>query len=148
MSAESFVKDHASDAKNAEAAFGVPMLVALAQSALETGWGARVAGNNYFGIRADKSWRGEVVLITTHEVIGGVRQAQSAQRFRAYPSAAESYLDWGRFLATNPRYHDAFAVKGDPKAFARAIAKAGYATDPSYADKLCQVIDSVQKRLA
>ena len=148
MIADSFVKIHTPHAKNAEAQFGVPMLVALAQSALETGWGEKVEGNNFFGIRADRSWHGEVVYIVTHEVIGGVRQVQSNQKFRAYVTPADSFLDWGKFLTTNPRYHDAFAVKGDPKAFALAIARAGYATAPNYGEMLCKMIDSVKKRLA
>lgn len=145
--AEKFVAAHLADAEAAAKAFDVPALVALAQSALETGWGAKVAGNNFFGIRADKSWKGDVVLISTHEVIGGVRQAQSSQRFRAYPSALESFMDWARFLSVNPRYRIAFAYRTDAKSFARKIAEAGYATDPSYGDKLCQMIDSVIKRI-
>lgn len=147
MSAEQFVKAHAAHAKAAQDAFGVPALVALAQSALETGWGAKVSGNNFFGIRADKSWSGPVVLIATHEVIAGVRQAQTAQRFRAYADPSESFLDWGRFLSINPRYCPCFAVKTDAKAFAMCIAAAGYATDPEYGVKLCQMIDSVKKRM-
>ena len=56
--------------------------------------------------------------------------------FRAYASAADSYLDHGRFLRGNSRYDGAFRYGRQPDAFARAIWKAGYATDPRYVAKL------------
>ncbi len=36
------------------AALGVPAVAVLAQSALETGWGASAPGNNLFGIKAGR----------------------------------------------------------------------------------------------
>ena len=57
-------------------------------------------------------------------------------RFRSYASMADSFRDHANFLKVNSRYAPAFAHTDEPDAFARAIAKAGYATDPSYADKL------------
>lgn len=154
MSAEQFVKAHAAHAKAAQDAFGVPALVALAQSALETGWGAKAPGNNFFGIRADASWHGPVVAITTHEVLGGISELQHGQAFRAYASPAESFADWGLFLVSMPRYKRAFSLGfhhgleiTHAKAFARSIAAAGYATAPNYADQLCAMIDSVKKRM-
>lgn len=140
-------------ARAAEKASAVPALVALAQSALETGWGESVAGYNFFGIRADKSWKGPIVCITTREVLQGVDQLQHGQAFRAYATPEESFQDWGRFLATMPRYRGAFNRAGDPqsvewaKGFACAIAAAGYATAPNYANQLCLMIDSVVRRM-
>lgn len=147
MTPEQFVATNLQSAKNAEAETGVPYLVALAQSALESGWGKKAPGNNLFGIRADKSWAGEKVAITTKEFIGGKMVTLKGQMFRAYPTTEGSFKDWGRFLWVNPRYRAAFAVKNDPEKFARAIAAAGYATDPKYGDKLVQMIASVKKRV-
>lgn len=147
MTPEQFVSTNLPFAKKAETLYGVPALVALAQSALESAWGKKAPGNNLFGIRADRSWKGPCVDITTHEVLEGVRVLQTGQAFRAYPTAEGSYVDWGRFLSVNPRYRPAFTVKNDPEKFARAIAAAGYATDPQYGDKLVQMIASVKRRM-
>ena len=153
MKPAEFVTTYLPFAREAEKTFAVPELVALAQSALETGWVASVAGYNFFGIRADKSWKGPVVCITTREVLKGISQVQHGQAFRAYASPRESFLDWGRFLSTMPRYKQAFNRAGDPqsvewaKGFARAIAAAGYSTSPAYADQLCACIDSVARRI-
>lgn len=147
MTPEQFVAANLQFAKNAEAENGVPHLVALAQSALESGWGKKAPGNNLFGIRADKSWTGEKVAITTKEFIGGKMVTLKDQMFRAYPTTEGSFKDWGRFLRVNPRYRSAFLVTDDPYAFARAIAAAGYATDPEYATKLVSMINSVKKRV-
>jgi flagellar protein FlgJ len=147
MTPEQFVAANLQYAKNAEAETGVPYLVALAQSALESGWGKKAPGNNLFGIRADKAWTGEKVAITTKEFVGGKMQTLTGQLFRAYPTTEGSFKDWGRFLRVNPRYKSAFLVKDDPYAFARAIAAAGYATDPQYAEKLVSMINSVKKRV-
>lgn len=153
MKPTEFVTAYLPFAREAQKAFGVPALVALAQSALETGWAASVAGYNFFGIRADKSWKGPVICITTREVLKGISQVQHGQAFRAYATPRESFLDWGRFLSTMPRYRGAFNRSGDPqsvewaKGFARAIAAAGYATAPNYADQLCLMIDSVVRRM-
>lgn len=153
MTPRDYIAAYLPFAREAEKASAVPALVALAQSALETGWGASVAGYNFFGIRADKSWNGPVVCITTREVLHGIEQVQHGQAFRAYATPRESFLDWGRFLSTMPRYKGAFNRLGDPqsvewaKGFAQAIAAAGYATAPNYADQLCLMIDSVVRRM-
>lgn len=60
--------------------------------------------------------------------------------FRSYNSARDSFIDHGLFLRNNSRYSKAFLTK-DPKAFATEVAKAGYATDPTYATKLAAMID-------
>ena len=53
--------------------------------------------------------------------------------------------DHAAFLHQNRRYAACFAcTTGDT--FAKAVAKAGYATDPDYAAKLISIID--QYRLA
>ena len=148
MEATTFIKTNLEFAKEAERVYGVPYLVALAQSALESGWGAKATGNNLFGIRADRSWTGPVVSISTHEVVKGERVFQKGQYFRAYPSTRESFLDWGKFLTRNPRYRGAFFHKENPEQFARAIAEAGYSTTPNYGDTLVAVIQSVKKRIA
>ncbi|MCW3678208.1 glycoside hydrolase family 73 protein [Burkholderia cenocepacia] len=119
---------------------GVPASVTVAQAALESSWGKRAPGMNLFGIKADASWRGPVMSQITHEVVNGETVTITA-RFRAYSDWQGSIDDHAAFLTGNPRYRPAFAFKDGPN-FARAIAKAGYATDPLYADKLIAIMST------
>ncbi|WP_244104723.1 glycoside hydrolase family 73 protein [Burkholderia anthina] len=119
---------------------GVPASVTVAQAALESSWGKRAPGMNLFGIKADPAWRGPVTLQVTHEVVNGETITITA-RFRAYSDWEGSIDDHAAFLTGNPRYRPAFAFKDGPN-FARAIAKAGYATDPLYADKLIAIMST------
>jgi flagellar rod assembly protein/muramidase FlgJ len=117
---------------------GVPASITLAQAALESSWGKDTPGCNLFGIKADISWRGPVVLVDTHEYIKGVRTAVK-DPFRAYSSWLDSMLDHAKFLQSNPRYHDCFK-QIDGAGWARALQAAGYATDPDYAKKLISIM--------
>lgn len=117
---------------------GVPASVTIAQAALESSWGKRAPGFNLFGIKADASWHGPVTRVVTHEVIGGKTVTITAD-FRAYPDWQGSIDDHAAFLTGNSRYRPAFAFTNGPD-FAHAIARAGYATDPAYADKLVSII--------
>ncbi|RQZ57474.1 mannosyl-glycoprotein endo-beta-N-acetylglucosamidase [Burkholderia cepacia] len=119
---------------------GVPASVTVAQAALESSWGKRAPGMNLFGIKADASWRGPVTSQVTHEVVDGETIPITAH-FRAYSDWQGSIDDHAAFLTSNPRYRPAFAFKDGPS-FARAIAKAGYATDPLYADKLIAIMST------
>lgn len=119
---------------------GVPASVTVAQAALESSWGKRAPGMNLFGIKADSSWQGAVTAQVTHEVVDG-KSIEITARFRAYSNWQGSIDDHAAFLTGNPRYKPAFAFKDGP-GFARAIAKAGYATDPLYADKLIAIMST------
>jgi len=147
-SAAGFVQQHSQAAEAASAQTGIPASFMLAQSALETGWGKReIIGNdgsvshNMFGIKAGANWKGPTVDVTTTEYIGG-RPQQVVQRFRAYASEAESFADYARLMKDSPRYAAVVAAGSDAKGFASGLQKAGYATDPAYADKLAKVIDT------
>jgi len=117
---------------------GIPASITIAQAALESGWGARAPGNNLFGIKADRSWKGKTVDIPTHEYVAGKR-VNLVDKFRAYASIDDCVADRAHFLKSMPRYRDCFReVTGE--AWGRALAKAGYATDPKYADSLSAVM--------
>jgi flagellar rod assembly protein/muramidase FlgJ len=118
---------------------GVPAGFTIAQAALESGWGtsglAQAPANNLFGIKATVDWKGRTVDLPTHEWVCG-QMVQCVAHWRAYDSWGDSLLDHAAFLTGNPRYHAAFAHTDDSAEFARAVAAAGYATDPAYADKV------------
>lgn len=125
-------------AQETHRATGIPASLILAQAALESGWGQRAPGCNLFGIKPGPKWKGPVTTITTHEFIKGVRTKVEA-KFRAYATWAECMADHATFLKVNPRYADCFKEKTG-EGWARAVAKAGYATDPKYADLLISIM--------
>ena len=142
-SPEAFVQSIWPQAQKTAAELGVPAKALVAQAALETGWGRRLAGrqgvssHNLFGIKAGGRWNGERMNSATHEFVDGVRRSERAD-FRAYDSAAASFEDYTRLLG-NPRYAAARGAGDDTHRFASALQKAGYATDPDYAAKITAI---------
>lgn len=140
---EGFVAKIWHHAQRAAQELGVDPRALVAQAALETGWGRRgIASskgdsNNLFGIKAT-GWSGERVRTGTHEYVGGVKTAETAD-FRAYGSAAESFSDYVRLLKNSDRYQQALKAGTDIKGFARGLQQAGYATDPRYAAKIAAI---------
>jgi flagellar protein FlgJ len=63
-------------------------------------------------------------------------------RFRAYASAAESFADYARLMKNSPRYQPVLAQAQEVGGFAASLQRAGYATDPQYAQKLTRVINT------
>lgn len=125
-------------AQACERATGIPASFTIAQAALESGWGDRAPGNNLFGVKADKAWKGPTVDVATHEFIKGTRVGIT-DKFRAYPSWTACVLDRGTFFKVNPRYAACFR-ETTGEGWARAVAAAGYATDPKYAESLIAVM--------
>lgn len=163
-----FIKKHLSAALAIEKEKGIPALFALAQSALESGWGKHAPGNMMFGFKVGSGknyggWTGMKQLLTTTEyssksdlkfpeILPGYPQKHSSGKwryrvkdyFRAYPSSLEAFRDWAGLLTGASRYKKAFLVADNPGKFAEAIAAAGYATAPTYADKVKTVMKEVQ----
>jgi peptidoglycan hydrolase-like protein with peptidoglycan-binding domain len=138
---DAFLDKVAADAIKSQRATGVPASVTLAQALLESGRGESglaKKGNNFFGIKG--TGPAGSVTMPTKEYEGG-RWITVDAKFRKYNSPSESFTDHGNFLRKNPRYAPAFKHTDDAKQFAKEIHKAGYATDPTYAKKLGQIID-------
>lgn len=108
-----------------------PRLI-LAQSAIETGWGKKAPGNNYFGIKSHGQKGGQT--FGTHEFINGKR-VNISDSFRGYGSAKDSFAGYGDFLTKNKRYQRMLGSKG-LDAQLSALGASGYATDPNYAAKV------------
>jgi flagellar protein FlgJ len=146
--AAGFVQQHAAAAEKAEQKTGIPSEFMIAQAAHETGWGRKeilhADGSpsfNLFGIKAGASWKGPVAEVTTTEYVDGKAQ-KMVQKFRAYSSYEESFADYAKLISESPRYRDTVAGATDASTFAQGLQKAGYATDPAYADKLTRVINT------
>lgn len=149
--AQQFVASQAAAAARVSADSGIPAEFMLGQAAHETGWGRREiraadgsTSHNLFGIKAGPGWNGPTVTVTTTEVIDGRPRKIQAQ-FRAYGSYEESFRDYARLIGNSPRYAAARSATDDPEAYARALQRAGYATDPDYAGKLTRVIQTTQR---
>lgn len=116
---------------------GVPAAITLAQGILESESGNSdlvKMSNNHFGIKCKSGWTGPTV---SHD------DDAPGECFRAYDQAAQSYEDHSDFLRNSPRYASLFTLNPDDyKGWATGLKKAGYATNPRYADIL---IASVEK---
>lgn len=146
-SREDFVTELWPHAERAAQKLGVDPRVLVAQAALESGWGQHVmqhgnghSSNNLFGIKADTRWDGDQVRAKTMEFRNGALAREQAA-FRAYASPAESMADYADFISSNPRYQDALG-SANPQHYAQELQRAGYATDPAYAHKIINIINS------
>ena len=109
--------------------------LAAAQASLETAYGRSVRGNNYFGIKAGRSWDGPTQNFKTWEEVNGKRK-NITDRFRAYDNMEDSLSDWKRTVER--RWPDAAAAETFPDAVEglRYGRRGGYATDTQYGNKL------------
>ncbi|MDT3677572.1 MAG: flagellar assembly peptidoglycan hydrolase FlgJ [Burkholderiaceae bacterium] len=121
---------------------GVPAAFVVGQAALESGWGRREirhddgrSAHNLFGIKATGGWHGPAVDVTTTEYVDG-KPVKAVEKFRAYGSYAEAFRDWASLMSTSARYGGVLRDARSPEGFAQGLQRAGYATDPDYADKL------------
>jgi len=144
---EEFLEKMRPHAEKAAAELNVSTDVLLAQAALETGWGKHLIhdtqGNNSFNIFNIKAtgWQGKSVVVNTLENKRGIPQQERAA-FRQYESYAQSFSDYVSLIKNNPRYKDALEVASDSGSYAEALQKAGYATDPDYAQKIKRLINT------
>lgn len=128
-SPQDFINRFIDQARLTAVAGYVPVIFQLAQAALESNWGKSdiaLNANNYFGIKADSAWQGDIY-----------------KGYRKYASPADSFTDHAIYLHQNARYKSAFNYADDPVAFATAVAGAGYATDFNYLPKMLDLIAQV-----
>lgn len=145
QSAEDFVRQLQPYAEQAAKELGVDPKVILAQAALETGWGRSLIKNNdggnsfnLFNIKADKAWHGKQAQVPTLEFEQGIAKKVNAG-FRSYASFQESFRDYVDFIKSNPRYGDALKQVGNGERYLHELQRAGYATDPNYANKVMSI---------
>lgn len=116
--------------------YNIPASITLAQALLESGAGQSTLAresNNHFGIKCH-NWAGKKVY---HD------DDASDDCFRVYKSVRDSYEDHSIFLSTSQRYRSLFNLKRtDYVGWAQGLKLAGYATNPSYADRLINIIEA------
>jgi flagellum-specific peptidoglycan hydrolase FlgJ len=148
MTNSEFVKKHFNEAFTAAKGSGIFVETLLGQSILETRSGKSLLSskyNNYFGIKADKSWKGRSVNMKTGEVFNG-KAVTINSNFRVYDSFKDSAEDYIRFLKTNPRYTKAgvFNAKNYQEQI-QAIKNAGYATGTNYVNSVVNIVKGITK---
>lgn len=115
---------------------GVPASVKLAQGIHETAAGTSplvIKSNNHFGIKCKTGWSGP-----------SVKHDDDARNecFRKYESATDSYQDHSNFLKGSTRYAPLFKLDpADYEGWAWGLKKAGYATNPKYAQTIIKLIE-------
>jgi len=115
---------------------GIPAAITLAQGIHETEAGTSELvkkSNNHFGIKCKDDWRGETV---SHD------DDARGECFRKYAAPEESFRDHSDFLRSRPNYASLFSL--DPTNYtgwAYGLKKAGYATNPKYAQILIKLIE-------
>lgn len=118
---------------------GVPASITLAQGILESGAGNSVMAkrsNNHFGIKCHNGWMGDTIMYFDD----GINSC-----FRKYDKPEESFDDHSLFLVKGRRYAPLFQIDvTDYKSWSYGLKNAGYATDPSYADKLIRIIETYE----
>lgn len=141
-----FFQQFAEIAQNEMRQNDIPASIKLGQAALESAFGRSelaVKGNNYFGIKC----RGNVDCMPT--VIKLKDDDLNSEgdtilsTFMAFENPEESFLMHSEFIKSNmKRYGFLFELKPDDyKGWAHGLKKAGYATDPKYAEKLISMIE-------
>lgn len=146
---QSFLAQISLPAKLASEQSGIPHHLIMAQAALESGWGQRQIRTanggpsfNIFGVKASSSWKGPTTEVTTTEYENGEAKKVKA-KFRVYSSYLEALSDYVNMLSSNPRYA-AVTNAVTPEQGAQALQRAGYATDPNYAQKLTGMIQQLK----
>ena len=104
----------------------------MAQATLETGYGSKVKGNNYFGIKSHGKADGQTFI--THEEVDGLMVKQQ-DHFRKYDSLEDSMRDYGLFFTENNRYKPLIEAKTLDDQI-DGPGKSGYATDSKYGAKI------------
>lgn len=131
-----YIEQYRQLAVDSQKKYGIPASITMAQGILESDCGnsrLAVKGNNHFGIKCKKDWKGDRI----HHDDDAPQEC-----FRKYPSAADSYRDHSEFLTGSQRYAGLFELDvTDYEGWARGLKAAGYATNPKYAELLIKIIE-------
>tara|TARA_B100000902_G_scaffold243398_1_gene230486 strand:+ start:79 stop:957 length:879 start_codon:yes stop_codon:yes gene_type:complete len=131
---EAYIEKYKDIAINEMNMYAIPASITLAQGILESGNGESrlaVEGKNHFGIKCHNNWNGPSIKEDDDE---------KQECFRKYKSVKDSYRDHSLFLTQRGRYSSLFD-DFNYKSWAKGLSKAGYATNPKYADLLIDLIE-------
>jgi len=138
MTPEEYFQSYSDIAVKEMKSSGVPASITLSLGMLESGSGNSYLakeGNNHFGIKCH-GWKGDKIYADD----------DAAQEcFRKYKSVKNSFQDHSNFLRNNSRYHFLLELEiTNYKGWAKGLKKAGYATSPTYANRLIEIIEKYE----
>jgi len=136
LTPEEYIEKYKDDAIKEMYLHKVPACITLAQGMLESGNGNSALcrnANNHFGIKCHNEWSGETYTMDDDS---------KNECFRKYENVLDSYSDHSLFLFSRSRYSNLFDLKiSDYKGWCNGLKAAGYATDPSYPERLINLIE-------
>ncbi|MDN6194906.1 MAG: glycoside hydrolase family 73 protein [Atopostipes suicloacalis] len=142
---EAFLLEISPYAKEFSRSHGTRPSILIAQAALESNWGnSQLAqeSNNYFGIKSKKGRNYQTKEFQQNE------WKEIKTNFKEYDSVYESVLDYADLLkegtSWNKHLYEKVIQADSYQEAAYALTQAGYATDPSYAEKLIRIIEQYQ----
>ena len=135
---EAYIEKYSEIAIREQERYHIPASITMAQALLESAAGESklaVKGKNHFGIKCGSSWYGRSMRMNDDAV---------GECFRVYSRVEESFEDHSEFLQKQ-RYSFLYDYEiTDYKAWAHGLKRAGYATDPSYPQKLIRIIETYE----
>lgn len=142
-----FINSIASDAQKVAQKYNVLASLIIAQACLESDFGqsglARL-GKNLFGVKG--SFNGQSIEMRTAEYDAKGTKYYVNAKFSKYHTWHDSLEHLGKLYANGVSWdrnkYRAVIGEKDYKKAAQAVQDAGYATDPNYAKKLIQVIET------
>jgi len=164
MNPKDFVVKYFPFAKEVEKETEIPAVAILAQAALESGWGRKAIGNNIFGIKFRKGDWGHMEVLTTEYskspdkfICENVKSKvylkdKDVFRYKVWQYFADYETPKGAFLAHSKllltsRYKYCLRWKHSPKRYLIAVWRSGYATALNYGKTMCNMVDSIERRM-
>jgi mannosyl-glycoprotein endo-beta-N-acetylglucosaminidase len=141
-----FIREIAPFAQIAQRNYHILPSITLAQACLESNFGQSLLASKYHNLFGIKAY-GDVPTINldTQEYENNQWITISGQ-FRVYPNDEQSVMGHSRLIANgttwNPDQYVTVLAATDYKVAANALQTSGYATDPGYANKLIQMIQT------
>lgn len=137
LTPQQYCDKYSDEARRQMKKYGVPASITLAQGMLESGYGSSYLANvakNHFGIKAYSGWNGPIVRADDDK---------KQEPFCKFNTVEEGYEYHSLFLLNNKRYASLFLLDPtDYESWAIGLKKAGYATNPKYAESLIRIIET------
>lgn len=148
QSHQQFIERLVPHAQELQDGYGVLPSIILGQAILESNWGKSTLAskyNNLFGIKAYGDQK--KVSLETKEFVNE-EWITIQGNFKVYDSWEQSMDDHTQLFVQgvdwNPALYEKVITATNYQEAAQALQEAGYATDPGYAQKIIQVIETYQ----
>ena len=118
--------------------------ITLAQAALESNWGQSTLASKYHNLFGVKSYGKNSVLLETKEYVNGqwITVKANFATYSSWESSVKAHTNLFVYgTSWNKDKYRAVLNAGNYKEAAKALQEAGYATDPTYAQKLISLIE-------